>query len=47
MKYKNNVDNAEEIVAQLRDCADTIENLDYQMQNIRDKIDKGDSQPPL
>lgn len=38
MKYKRDVDNAEEIVAQLKDCADMIEALDYQMQELRDKI---------
>lgn len=47
MKYKRNVDNAREIVAQLKNCADTIETLDHQMQDIRDKIDRGDSQPSL
>lgn len=41
MKYKKDVDNAEEIVTQLKSCADTIELLDYQMQDIRNKIDKG------
>lgn len=39
MKYKKDVHNAEEIVAQLKNCADTIELLDHQMQDIRDKID--------
>lgn len=39
MKYKKNVHNADEIVAQLKNCADTIELLDHQMQDIRDKID--------
>lgn len=41
MKYKKDVDNAEEIVAQLKNCADTIEQLDHQMQDIRNKIDSG------
>lgn len=40
LKYKKNVQNTEEIVGQLRDCADSIEALDYQMQDIRNKIDK-------
>ena len=40
LKYKKNVDNAEEIVEQLRICADSIEVLDYQMQDIRDKINE-------
>ncbi|MCM1175974.1 MAG: GTP pyrophosphokinase family protein [Blautia sp.] len=39
LKYKQSVDNAEEIAAQLRACADSIEVLDYQMQDIRNKID--------
>jgi len=39
LKYKKNVKNTEEIVAQLKACADSIEHLDYQMQDIRDKID--------
>lgn len=39
LRYKNNVNNAEEIERQLRACADSIEELDYQMQEIRDKID--------
>lgn len=40
LKYKRNVDNAEEIVGQLRACADSIEMLDHQMQKIRDRIDR-------
>ena len=40
LKYKKSVDNAEEIVEQLRICADSIEVLDYQMQDIRDKINE-------
>ncbi len=40
LKYKKYVENAEEIVEQLRICADSIEILDYQMQDIRDKIDR-------
>lgn len=39
MKYKKDVHNAEEIVKQLKNCADTIDILDHQMQDIRDKID--------
>lgn len=39
LKYKKDIDNAEEIVALLKNCADSIEELDYQMQEIRDKID--------
>ncbi|MCI8292102.1 MAG: response regulator [Hespellia sp.] len=39
LKYKKNVKNADEIVRQLKNCADSIEVLDYQMQEIRNKID--------
>lgn len=39
LKYKKDVDNATEIVAQLKACADSIEMLDYQMQDLRNKID--------
>ena len=39
MKYKKNIYNAEEIVEQLKGCADTIDMLDHEMQDIRDKID--------
>ncbi len=40
LKYKKNVDHAEEIVGQLKACADSIEMLDHQMQKIRDRIDR-------
>lgn len=42
LKYKKNWKRADEddIVAQLKTCADSIGDLDYQMQTIRDKIDK-------
>ena len=39
LKYKKNVKNATQIVAQLKACADSIEMLDYQMQDLRNKID--------
>lgn len=39
LKYKRHIDNTEEIEQQLKACADSIEELDYQMQEIRDKID--------
>ena len=39
LKYKKVVDNTEEIVRQLKICADSIEELDYQMQKIRNRID--------
>ena len=40
LKYKKDVENADEIVTQLKTCADSIEALDYQMQDIRNKIDR-------
>ena len=39
MRYKKNVNDAEEVAAQLKECATTIEMLDYKMLDIRDKID--------
>lgn len=41
LKYKKNVADTGEIEEQLKHCADSIEALDYQMQEIRDKIDHG------
>lgn len=46
LKYKKDVENADEIMEQLKRCADSIETLDYEMQDIRDKMDQyssGDS----
>lgn len=40
LKYKKELGNADEIMAQLKKCADSIGVLDYQMQDIRDKIDR-------
>ena len=40
LKYKKNVNDTDEIVEQLRVCADSIEELDYQMQEIRNRIDR-------
>lgn len=40
LKYKKDVADTDEIVGQLKACADSIEELDYQMQEIRNKIDK-------
>ena len=42
LRYKKNWDraDADEIVEQLKACADSIEELDYRMQKIRDKIDR-------
>jgi len=39
LKYKKNVNDTNEIVRQLKECADSIEKLDQQMQQIRNKID--------
>lgn len=39
LKYKKEVEDTGEIEGQLKACADSIEALDYQMQEIRDKID--------
>lgn len=39
LKYKKNVDNTDEIERRLKACADSIEDLDYEMQEIRNKID--------
>ncbi len=40
LKYKKDVDNTDEIEKLLKTCADSIEELDYQMQEIRNKIDR-------
>ena len=42
LKYKKDLDNAEQIADELRVCADSIEALDYQMQELRDKIDRNE-----
>ncbi len=38
VKYKKNVKDAEEIVYELRACADVINRTDFHMQSIRDRI---------
>ena len=43
LKYKKDVENTEEIERQLKVCADSIDVLDYQMMQIRSKIDKGNT----
>ncbi|MDO4303230.1 MAG: GTP pyrophosphokinase family protein [Bacillota bacterium] len=40
LKYKKDVENEAEIVSRLKGCADSIEQLDFQMQEIRNEIDK-------
>ena len=39
LKYKQNINDAERIAADLKDCADRISALDVQMQSIREEID--------
>lgn len=39
LKYKQNIDNADRIAADLKDCADRIASLDDKMQSIREEID--------
>jgi len=38
MKYKQDIENADEIMKELRECADTIAATDQKMMEIRDKI---------
>ncbi|MEE0742093.1 MAG: GTP pyrophosphokinase family protein [Emergencia sp.] len=38
MKYKQDVENADEIIAELKECADTIAETDLRMMKIREKI---------
>ena len=38
LKYKKDIDDTGEIELQLKECADSIESLDYRMQEIRDRI---------
>lgn len=40
LKYKKDVADTDEIVSRLKACADSIEELDYQMQEIRNQIDR-------
>lgn len=41
LKYKQNVENADEIAAKLKKCADISNELDFRMQEIRREIDAG------
>lgn len=45
LKYKHNVDNEAEIVAQLKECADMITATDRKMLSIRQNIEASTSQP--
>ncbi len=47
LKYKKDIDNTDEIELRLKACADSIEALDYQMQEIRDRIDRPGDYSPL
>ena len=47
LKYKKDVEDADEIVGQLKICAHSIETLDYRMQEIRNRIDKRDAAPEM
>ena len=40
LRYKKDLENTEEIERQLKVCADSIDVLDYQMMQIRNRIDK-------
>ena len=45
IKYKKNAPDAEQIVAQLRDCADVIAQTDERMQSIRVQMDELRGEP--
>ncbi len=40
MRYKKDVENAEEIARELKLCSDAINTIDYRMQDIRNRIEK-------
>ena len=40
MRYKNDIENAEEIARELKLCSDAINTIDYRMQDIRNRIEK-------
>ena len=41
MKYKQDIGEADEIMAELKECADTISATDIKMMKIREKIRRG------
>ena len=45
IKYKKSVQNAEQILAQLKACADVISDTDLEMQRIRQKMDETRAEP--
>ena len=40
LRYKKDIENPEEISRELKACAEVISSTDYQMQEIRKKIEK-------
>ena len=40
LKYKHNIEEPEQIAAQLKECADAITAIDYRMQEIRNRIER-------
>lgn len=40
MRYKKNIENAEEIAKELKLCSEAINTIDYRMQDIRNRIEK-------
>ena len=40
LRYKKDIENSEEILEELKECAEIISSTDYQMQKIRKKIEK-------
>ena len=45
MKYKKNMDDADEISQELTECAEMIAAADLKMQRIRQKIDERENPP--
>ena len=44
LRYKKNLENAEEICRELKECADVITLVDYRMQELRGKIEYADEE---
>jgi putative GTP pyrophosphokinase len=44
LRYKKDLENAEEISRELKECADLITSVDYRMQELREKIEYTDEQ---
>ena len=45
LKYKHNIPNEEEVIRQLKECADTLTATDYKMLSIRQNIEDHTKQP--